>query len=148
MPAKSLFDHLTAIYQDQRPEYFDELSEADQKSLNPYMINKFISMNMDFVPIVNEFQKYYAGVGPRETYLFYSQIIPKGKYFNKFIKKQGVTEYEEWLVALVARYFTVSLRDATDYLQLFYQTAEGKKDLRSICEFYGTDPKTIQKVKL
>ena len=40
----------------------DSLSELDRKSFSPYMINRFLSMNMDFVELINEFQKFIQGI--------------------------------------------------------------------------------------
>lgn len=146
--AKSPFDHVNAIYTDQNPEYFDNLDEADQKGFQPYMVNRIISMNMEFIPVVRELSKYFGIVGSRETYLFYSQILPKGKRYDKYIKADKEKKYEEWVVDVVARYFSVSRHEAIEYLGLMFRTDEGKADLRGICEFYGTDPKKIKKLKI
>lgn len=146
--AKSVFDHFNAICLDQSVDYFDKLSEADRKSYNTYMIDRIVSMNMDFLPVVSELGRYYGCYGPRESYLFYSQILPKGRQFNKYIKPAKETKYEEWLVDTVVKYFNVSIREATGYLDIFYSSDEGKADLRSICEKFGTDPKKLKKVKL
>jgi hypothetical protein len=146
--AKSLFDHFNAVCLDQSVDYFDNLSEPDQKSFNAFMMNRLVSMNMDLLPLAAEFSQYYGVYGSRESYLFYSQILPKGRQYNKYIKPTKETKYEEWLVELVTTYFNVSIREAIDYLDIFYSSDEGKADLRSICEKFGTDPKKFKKVKL
>jgi hypothetical protein len=124
------------------------LSEADKKTFLPYMINRGISMNPDFIPVVNEVQKYWNEIGPRELYLVYSQIIPKGNYFNKYIKATKEQEYEFWLICRVAEHFGISRRKAVDALRIYYASNEGKVALRKICEDYATDPKLIKKAKL
>jgi hypothetical protein len=146
--AASIFDHLAAIYLNKKVDYLDTLEEPDRKTFNTYMINRFISMNADYLPVVNAFQKFYGVLGPRETYLFYSQFLPRKKAFAKYVKGVKEEKYDEWLVDIVVRYFEVSKKDAISYLDLFYQTEEGKADLREICEFFGTDPKKIKKVKI
>ena len=55
---KGLFDHVEAIYTNQRIDYFDNLSDGDKKSYNNYMVNRFLSMNVHQAPFVNELQKY------------------------------------------------------------------------------------------
>lgn len=145
---KTLFDHINAIYTDQSLDYFDKLDESDRKTFSVYMVNRFLSMNRHQIPVVNEFQKYWSETGPREAYLFYSQALPKGKQFNKYVKGAKEEKYEPWLVELVGRYFSVSKKDALDYLDIFYATDAGKADLRSICEMFAVEPKKIKKVKL
>jgi hypothetical protein len=142
------FDHVKEIYTKQRIGYFDNLTDDEKKTLQPYMINRIISMNYDFVTVVNEVQKYYSAMGPREIYLMYSQILPKGNYYNKYIKAAKEEAYEFWLILLVANHFGISRTDAVDCLRLYYGSDNGKISLRELCEKYATDPKLIKKAKL
>jgi hypothetical protein len=144
----SPFDHVNTIYTDQSIDYFDSLEEKEKKNFNPYMINRIISMNPDYLPVVNEFQKYYGIVGGRETYLFFSQLLPKKKQFNKYVKGSKEALYEPWLVDVVIRYYKVSKSEANYYLSLCYQTEAGRENLKSICSKYGIDPKLFKKAKL
>lgn len=146
--AKSLFDHVGAIYNNQKTSYYDELSDADKKSFSPYMVNMAISMVPDFLPVVNEANKYWDQLDARSLYLLYSQALPKGKYYNKWVKGKKEDKYESWLVELVARKYEVSEGEARDYLDLFYRTDEGREELRNICVGYGLDQKKLKKVKL
>lgn len=141
----SLFDHLNAIYTNQAIDYWDTLSVENRKSYNVYMINRFISMNLDQLEVVNMFQQFWGEVGPRESYLFYSQFIPYGRQFNKYIKAPKEGKLQEWVVELVARYYKVSMSDATDYTELMLATAEGKEALQEILEAFGTDPKKVKR---
>ena len=79
---KSLFDHVDAIYTNQKIDYFGTLTEADKKSYNNYMVNRFLSMNTHQLPFVNELQKYTLDT--KTHYLFFSQLLPRGKQFNKY----------------------------------------------------------------
>ena len=129
-------------------DYYDSLSDVDKKTFNVYVINMGISMNPDFLPFVNEVNKYWDELGPRETYLFYSQILPKGKYFNKWVKGKKDEEYDDWLVQRVASHFEISKAEAKTCLSLFYKTDEGRTELKQILQSYGIDPKKIKKAKL
>jgi hypothetical protein len=144
--AKTLFDHVNAIYTNQRVDYYNKLNREDKKSYNTYMINRFVSMNPDQVEVVNELQQYYGAVGDRESYLFYSQLIPKGKQWNKYIKAKKEVKYEDWLVRLVSSHYCVSSTEAKGYLDLLLASPTGKENLKSILEMYGTDPKKVRKV--
>lgn len=143
---KTVFDHLSVIYENQNINYWDNLSSSDKKTYNSYLINRFISMNRDYVEVVNEIQKY--PIENRESYLFYSQILPKGRQFNKYIKAAKADSYEKWALELVSKYFQVSLREAYTYMEIFYMSKEGKEELREICENYGINPKEIKKLKI
>jgi len=147
--AKSLFDHLSQIYEGQRIDYFDTLEEPDAKSFNTYMIHRFVSMNPDYISAVNTIQQYWDQLSPREVYLFYSQLLPKKRQFNKYIKNSKDQEkYESWLVELVSTHYKVSCEEATDYLNIFFSSPERKDSLRTLVEGYGRTPKELKKVGL
>lgn len=141
---KVLFDHIEAIYTNQRSDYFDTLTEADKKSYSNYMINRFISMNPHQVPFVNEIQKY--NLDSKLHYLFYSQVLPKGKQFNKYIKKTKEVKYEDWLIDIITKHFSVSVVEAEEYLEIYYK--QNKSALKMLCEAYGVDSKKLKKAKL
>jgi hypothetical protein len=142
--AKSLFDHINAIYLDQKKNYFAGLDDGEKRTYSAYMVNRFVSMNIHQLPLVNEIQKYTL---PNEAhYLFLSTTIPRGKQYNKYVKAAKETKYEEWLVELVAKHYNVSQVEATSYLEIYYR--DDKPGLRSLCEKYGLDPKVIKKAKL
>lgn len=145
---KTLFEHLNAIYQNQRVDYYDSLDDSDKKSFNVYMINRFISMNSNFLPVVNEIQQYWGCIKAREVYLFYSQLLPKGKQFNKYIKASNEEEYDDWVVNLVKKHYSISEKEATDYLRIYYSTHNNKADLRELLESYGSDSKKLKKAGL
>ena len=55
---KNLFDHINAITSRQHSNYWDEITDEDKKSWSNYMVNRFLSMKMDWIELVNEVQKY------------------------------------------------------------------------------------------
>lgn len=141
---KSLFDHINHIYEQQSRNYFDNLTDGDKKSYSAYMVNRFLSMNVHQLPLVNEIQRYTI---PAEAhYLFYATTVARGRQFNKYVKSKSEDKYEQWLVELVAKHFEVSQSEAIFYLDIYYQ--KGTDELRSICEAYAVDPKLIKKLKL
>lgn len=143
---KGLFDHINAIYQDQSLDYWDKLDESDRKTYSTYMVNRFLSMNMDYIPFVNAFQKYNGEVNNKISYLFYSQLLPRGRQFNRYIKGSKEEKYEAWAIDLIARYFGVSLREAEEYIGLWLQSKEGTEEFKQVLTAFGVEPKKIQKV--
>jgi len=134
---KTLFDHVNAIYQNQSVTYYDELDDVDKKTFNVYMINRFISMNMNYVEIVNELQKYYESTTPRSQYLFYSQLLPRGRQFNKYIKAGKKEKIEDWAIDVLVLYYNVSKSEALTYLDILKSFDVGKEWLNSIAKLYG-----------
>jgi hypothetical protein len=142
--AKTLFDHINEIYQSQKKNYFFTLDDGEKRTYSAYMVNRFLSMNIHQLPLVNEIQKYSL---PNEAhYLFFATTIPRGKQYNKYVKAVKETKYEAWLVTLVAKHYCVSEIEAISYLEIYYR--DNKSGLRELCEKYGIDPKAIKKVKL
>lgn len=119
---KGLFDHVDAIYTNQKPDYFTMLSDSDKKSYNNYMVNKFLSMNPHQLPFVNELQKYT--LSPELHYAFFSRVIPRGKQFNKYIKGKKENDYETWLVDLVREHYKVSQLKLKNTYTFFINTTK------------------------
>jgi len=142
--AKTLFDHINEIYQSQKKNYFSTLDDGEKRTYSAYMVNRFLSMNIHQLPLVNEIQKYTL---PNEAhYLFLATTIPRGKQYNKYVKAVKETKYEEWLIDLVAKHYCVSQVEAITYLEIYYR--DDKPALRELCEKYGIDNKILKKAKL
>ena len=142
--AKTLFDHINEIYQSQKKNYFSTLDDGEKRTYSAYMVNRFLSMNIHQLPLVNEVQKYNL---PSDIhYLFYATTVPRGKQYNKYVKSKNETKYESWLITLVAKHYNVSELEAEPYLEIYYR--DDKEGLRNMCEKYGVDPKVIKKAKL
>ena len=148
MAAKKLFDHLNAITAEQDPKYFDKLSEEDLKSWSNFMINRFLSMKPEWVELIATLLPLTQTLQPKEMYKLYISVIPKGKYFLKYIKGKGEDKYEEFLVELIKKDFQCSEKEANEYIEVLYSTREGRENIKYICEKYGTDKKQITKLKL
>lgn len=144
---KELFDFLSGITENQSTEFFDSLTESERKKYKTsrYMIHRFLSMNSNYLPVVNELQK-YSGIPDRCHYLFLTNMLPRGKQYNKYIKGAHSSVYEDWLINLVSKHYHVSYAEAVDYLRIYY--LRDKSSLRELCEKYGIDNKTLRKVKL
>ena len=146
MKTKSLFDHITHITQKQTKNYCDDITDADRKTWSNYMIHRFLSMKMEYVEIVNEFQRY--NLKPKELYKLYTNVLPKKKEWLRYIKGKKVMKHPTWVVEIVTKYHEVSTKEANDYLEIYYSSEQGKADLKSILQKYGVEPKEIKKLNL
>jgi hypothetical protein len=148
MAAKKLFDHLNAITFEQDPKYFNKLSEEDLKSWSNFMINRFLSMKPEWVELIATLLPLTQTLQPKEMYKLYISVIPKGKYFLKYIKGKAANKYEDFLIELIKKDFQCSEKEALEYIEVLYSTREGRENIKYICEKYGTDKKQITKLKL
>ena len=123
-------------------KHWDEFSEDEQKKFSPFIINRWLSMDKDFIEIVNYFQKYSIGtLEPREVYKWYCDMLPKGKRFNKYIKGKRYKKYDKELVEIITNHFECSKLQVQEYIELI-----DKEELKSILEMYGLDKKTIKRL--
>ena len=143
---KSLFDHITHITQHQTKGYWDSLNETEMKQWSNYMIHRFLSMKMEYVDVVNEFQRYK--LKPKDLYKLYTNILPKKKEWLRYVKGKKTMKYEKWVVEIVAKHYESSLSEAREYLDVFYATEQNKANLKTILQKYGSDPKEIKKLNL
>ena len=144
--SRSLFDHIKEITSVQKPNYWDTLSDGDKKTWSNYMVHRFLSMKMDWVELVNELQKY--NLKPKELYKIYTNILPKGKQWLKYIKGEKKMQYADWLVNVVANEMKVSKKEAYEAVDMYMLSEGGMLELREICVKWGVEPKKLEKAGL
>ena len=80
----TIFDHIAGITS--KKKEWHSLSEADQKSFSPYIINRWLSMHIDLIETVDALQQYTIGpLSKKHVYQLYFDFLPKQKSFNKYI---------------------------------------------------------------
>jgi len=123
-------------------KHWDDFTEDEQKKFSPFIINRWLSMDKDFLEIVNIFQKYAIGtLESREVYKWYCDILPRGKRFNKYIKGKRYKKYDTELINVISNYFECSKLQTKEYLGLI-----NKEELKEILEKYGMDKKKIKRM--
>jgi len=136
----TLFDWVNEVKTKKRK--WDSFSDSDKKTFSPYMIHRFLSMNQNYVELVNDFQKYWT-LESRDVYKFYCDVLPNKRSFDKYIKAKKVENYPSWVIDILCKYFNESKSHIEEYLYLIE-----KSELQTILEMYGTEPKEIKKLKL
>ena len=121
---------------------WDDFTEDEQKKFSPFIINRWLSMDKEFIEIVNIFQKYSIGtLESREIYMWYRDVLPKGKRFNKYIKGKKYKKYDNFLIETICKHYETSKIQANEYLELI-----DKRELKYILDMYGADKKQIKRV--
>ena len=62
-------------------------TESDWKSYNPYMMNRWLSMNKEFTGVIDYIQKYYS-LSKQLHYKLLFDLLPKKKVFIRYIKSK------------------------------------------------------------
>ena len=136
----TIFDWINQILV--KKTHWNEFTDDEQKKFSPFIINRWLSMDKDFLEIVNYFQKYSIGtLEPREVYKWYCDMLPKGKRFNKYIKGKKDKKYNTELLDIMVTHFECSKLQVKDYLDLI-----AKNELIEILEKYGMNEKTIKRL--
>ena len=139
----TIFDHLANITWKKKP--WSELTELDQKSFSPYLINRWLSMNSDLIEIVDMFQQYTIGpLSKKHVYQLYLDFLPKAKMFAKYIKGKKMDKYNKDLVNIIGQHYQIPKSEAEEYITIFLSNSDTIDNLVSILKMYGKTDKEIK----
>ena len=135
------FDHIKNLHTKKR--CWEDFNDEEKKSFNVFIINKGLSMNPNYLGIVNMIQNFTGLnqiISPKEVFNIYFNLLPTNFRYYKWIKGEK-TKKEKEKAEYLAMHFKVSTREAYDYLQLL-----DRKTVNKIIKNYKNDTqkKTIQ----
>ena len=134
---KTIFDWLNQITQTKASIW--DFTEESWDSWNSYMIHRYLSMDINYIDIVNYVQK----INPqykKQIYSIYREMIPKQKVWLKYVKSKTPKKNTE-LVDYVAKYFECSLGEADHYIDILRETG-----VRGLLGEMGVDIKEQDKL--
>ena len=134
---KNIFDWLKQINYIKSP--VESFSDKDWEIWNSYMIHRFLSMNPNFLEVVN-FVQDYPPQEKQKIYSIYKEYIPKNNKWNKYIKS-NTKEPNKELVEVLTKYFSCSKKETKEYIYLL-----DKQDISRILTSIGLDKKEITKL--
>jgi hypothetical protein len=132
---KNIFDWLKCINSTKPP--VESFTTKDWEVWNSYMIHRFVSMNPDYLELVNEAQK-LPPQSKKEIYLIYKEYIPKNNKWNKYIKST-LKQANKDLVNYLSSYWELSKREVRDYLEFL-----GDDEILRILLSMGIEKKEIK----
>ena len=135
------FDHIKNLHTKKR--IWDNFNDEEKKSFNIYIINKALSMNPNYLNIINMVQKYTNNMlEPKEVFNLYYDLLPNKFRFYKWIK--GTKDKNKEKYQILAEHFKCSSREIKDYIKLL-----DKKQINNILKLYkdGTSKKIISSTK-
>ena len=137
MKTKNIFDWLNEITLHKSPA--EEFADKDWENFNSYMVHRFISMNLNYVELVDYAQSLMPN-NKKQIYNFYKEMLPRRKAFFKYIKPKTKQPNKE-LVEKMSSYFEIGSSDASVYIELM--TSE---DMTDILKEMGIEDKEIKKL--
>jgi hypothetical protein len=133
----NLFDWLKEINYKKSP--VDSFTDKEWDEFNAYMIHRFLSMNPDYIELVNEVQS-FPPTEKQQIYQVYKEYIPKNNKWNKYIKST-IKQRNKDLIQYLTNYFQLSTREVKEYLQFL-----GDKEVIKILSQLGIEDKEIKKL--
>ena len=134
---KNIFDFLGEITVKKSPP--ENFSQASWDKWNSYQIHKQLSMNRDYIEIVNYVQK-ISPERKKEIYSIYRELIPKKKLWVKYIKNQNKNTYQE-LEKYITKYYECSINEAYEYINIL-----GSSGVTTILKGMGVEDGEIKKI--
>lgn len=116
-----------------------EITEESWDKFNSYMIHRYLSMDIDYIQLVNYVQK----INPqskKQIYTIYREMIPKKKTYLKYVKNENKRNYQE-LAEYIAEYLECSLGEADEYISILQTTG-----VRSILWSMGVEEEEAEKL--
>ena len=135
MNCANIFDWLKHINQYKTP--VEKFTDKDWDVFNAYMVHRFLSMNKDYIEVVNYVQEF----PPQEKvmiYNIYKEFIPKNNKWNKYIKSKTKQPNKD-LVEHIKNYFECSSKEAREYINIL-----GNQEVSRILNQIGLEKKEIK----
>ena len=129
------FDHIKNLHT--KKYKWEDLNDEDKKSFSVYIVNKGLSMNPNYLDIVNTVQIYMDS--PESIYKFYYHSLPTKFKFYRWIK--GKKDQSKDLLQKLAEYYKISQREAQDYLEVL-----DKDCILDILSEFGLNKKETKKL--
>jgi hypothetical protein len=133
----TIFDWIKEITIKKTP--WENFSEDQRGSFNPYMINRYLSMSVDYIDLVN-FVQFIPYTDKEKYYKIYVKMIPKKNVYLKYIKSTKKNKSKD-VAEYVAKYYECSLGEADHYIDIIKEHG-----VRNILWQMGVDQKEQDKL--
>ena len=133
----TVFDWLNEITVKKTPP--NDFTQENWDDWNSYMVHRFLSMNINYIDIVN----FVQNINPqnkKEIYTIYREMIPKRKVWNKYIKNQNKKDSKE-LAKIIADKLSIGSDEANSYIPML-----GKEGVTEVLSDLGYEKKEITKL--
>jgi hypothetical protein len=135
---KKFKDHILQITQTKDIDYYDNLSDEERKSFSPWLIIKYLSFSIDLIPVLGEYLPRLNSLRPGELYKVLIEIIPKGNYSFKSIKRKSIKPvYNTSIIELLIKEYQCSKLQGEEYYDILDEIGELEKTVKELRVKYG-----------
>jgi len=114
---------------------YSKLTDAEVKSINVYMLHRYLSMSSEYCVFANEVQA-IPNLNTEQVYNIYLSLLPKSKKYFKYTKA-ATEKIDKDKVSKLSLLLQVSQREANDYLALL-----SNDQFQDILNSYGQNTDT------
>lgn len=133
----SIFDWLKEVSYTKSP--WNKFTNEQIKSFEPYMINRFLSMNSNYLELVNYVQT-IPYTEKEKYYRVYCDLLPKKQFWAPYIKSK-TTQPNKDLIQYLTVYFECGSNEVVEYIEIL-----GKDGITNCLTDMGVDNKEIKKL--
>ena len=101
-------------------------------------------MHPDYLELIAECQPHTVNLNSELLYEFYLDILPKQKFFTKYISSKSEKLYPH-VVSFLSDKLNTSISEMEDYLVVLLELDGGIELIRDEIKKYGYDDKTLKK---
>lgn len=127
----SIIDFIKFLTTDKKK--WEELSIQDQKAFQPYIVNRWLSMDLYLCEAINELQQYTIGMDKDVVWRLLYEVLPKQRVQINYIKAKKENSFTENELDCFKKYFFVSERECEEYLDFLKKYPEGNLEIERIC---------------
>lgn len=144
--SRNLFDHLNSIRTTKQPDYYESLTEQEKKGFNHWAILYGLSQDINLVELVSFLWRdgYYDKIPSSQFYKLLVDLVPQTNQRLFWAKKSRKTNQS--LLKYISSWYSISTREANEYLTLFMSSDDGIKELGWILEGLGLNENEAEKV--
>ena len=118
---------------------WEDLSMQDKKAFQPYIVNKWLSMDLYLCEAVNELQQYTVGMDKDVVWRLYYELLPAKRVQINYIKAKIENSFTEEELDCFKKYFLLSGRECEEYLEFLKKQPFGNLEIERICNNFITN---------
>lgn len=123
----------------QNKKKWNDLEEEEIKQINPFILNRFLSMNKEFIELVNYIQ--WIPYERKESYYkIYFDILPKKSLWLQYLKTKN-KENNKDLLKILSQYWECSQKESNENIKFI-----SKNEIKEILKNLSFDDKEITKL--
>ena len=117
---KSLASHIKHLTEVQNIDYYDTLTDEEKENFDKstFFIFEKLGLCMELIPILDKYKSVLKGERGKRLYTALIEVIPKGIYTYKQIKKGKIKRYNPIMVDLMVKEYQCSTNTAKEYLEV------------------------------